>query len=121
MSFEIEYFFLKKKYLISNLIIYFRFPRACVPNYTMHELLYLYTAYCEFCTLLRVGLVGLKILEWENPGFCCGYFVMGAFFTGDFVVDSLLTRPNLNHSLNLNLNLIWLLHEIYILFNYLRK
>ena len=29
----------RKKYLISNLIIYFRFPRACVRNYTMRALL----------------------------------------------------------------------------------
>ena len=30
----------RKKYLISNLIIFFRFPRACVNNYTMCALLY---------------------------------------------------------------------------------
>ena len=30
----------RKKYLISNLIIYFRFPRACLRNYTMRALLY---------------------------------------------------------------------------------
>ena len=60
------------------------------------------------------GFCHIRIFPW-------GILLLGAFFMGDFVVDSLLTRPNLNHSLNLNLNLIWLLHEIYILFNYLRK
>ena len=45
MRFEIGYFFLeigfgldpisRKKYLISNLIIYFHFPRACVRQYTV--------------------------------------------------------------------------------------
>ena len=53
MRFEIRYFFSwdwvkpeglnlisRRKYLIQNLIIYFRFPRACVRNYTMRVLLY---------------------------------------------------------------------------------
>ena len=34
-------FISRKKYLISNFIIYFRFPRACMRNYTMHALLYM--------------------------------------------------------------------------------
>ena len=65
------------------------------------------------------GFCHIRIFPWGI--FLWGILLLGAFFMGDFVVDSLLTRPNLNHSLNLNLNLIWLLHEIYILFNYLRK
>ena len=32
----------RKKYLISNLIIYFRFPRACVRNYTVRLLREMY-------------------------------------------------------------------------------
>ena len=64
----------RKKYLISNLIICFRFPRACVRNYTMLALLYK----CQhtskipifyFCTLLEGGGGGPKILYWENPPF----------------------------------------------------
>ena len=46
MRFEIRYFFLeikpeglnpisRKKHLISNLIIYFHFPRACMRQYTV--------------------------------------------------------------------------------------
>ena len=53
MRFEIRYFFLEiglspkgltqfqeKKDIILNLAICFRFPRACVRNYTMRALLY---------------------------------------------------------------------------------
>ena len=70
------------------------------------------------------GFCHIRIFPWgilSLGDFFMGDFVAGDFFMGDFVVDSLLTRPNLNHSHNLKLNLIWLLHEIYILFNYLRK
>ena len=78
-------------YLISNLIIYFHFPRACVRNYTMHELLYLYTAYCEFCTLLRGG-GGPKSLSGKIPDFVVGYLVVGDFVVGDFVMGDFVMR-----------------------------
>ena len=54
----------------------------------MRELLYLYTAYCEFCTLLRERDGGPKSVGGKIPDFVAGDFVVRDFVVGDFVVDS---------------------------------
>ena len=67
MRFEIRYFFLEigLSPSISNLIIYFRIPRACLRHYTVRATVYSYTdIYTEFCSMLKRGVVGggLKFL-----------------------------------------------------------
>ena len=65
MRFEIRSFFLevgRKKYLISNLFICFRFPQAIVLKlYSV----YYYLRYTHFLRGVDGG--GSKILKWENP------------------------------------------------------
>ena len=46
--------------MLSNLSIYFRFPRACLRNYTMRALCRWVLHTFEFCTLLRGGRVGVQ-------------------------------------------------------------
>ena len=77
MRFEIRYFFFEiglspsgltqfqeKECLVSDLILYFRFRRACVRYSTVRATVYIYTAiHTEFCSILKGGWwgVGVKI------------------------------------------------------------
>ena len=57
------FFFLKEKYLISNLIICFRFPRASVRYYTVRALLY------SACATIQCVRYYTEISMWVPPSY----------------------------------------------------
>ena len=93
MRFEIRYFFSwdwvkpeglnpisRKKYLISNLITYFRFPRACVRNYTMRALLYMSFYMKSQCLTLHYKYSTSHTNIWVSHTFWGGVGVGGGGF-----------------------------------------
>ena len=58
----------------------------------MHELLHLYTAYCEFCKLLRGGGWGSKILSGKIPDFVAGILLWG-ILSGGILSWAILSFP----------------------------